>query len=110
MLHDEKILITGPAGRIAFGIAQSLVGDNEVWGVARFSDAASREKVEAFGVTTCTLDIASGEFGRPAGRLHLSPAHRRLISAPTTTTAALRANAEGTGFASSTAAPRRRRW
>ena len=47
MLSDEKILITGPAGRIAFGIAESLVGDNEVWGIARFSDPSTREKVES---------------------------------------------------------------
>ena len=43
MLSDEKILITGPAGRIAFGIAQSLVGANEVWGIARFGDPATRD-------------------------------------------------------------------
>ena len=38
MLTDEKVLITGPAGRIAFGLAQTLVGANEVWGISRFSD------------------------------------------------------------------------
>ena len=41
VLHDEKILITGPAGRIASGLARSLAADNEVWGIARFSDPAS---------------------------------------------------------------------
>ena len=39
MLSGEKILITGPAGRIAFGLAKTLCRDNEVWGIARFSDA-----------------------------------------------------------------------
>jgi nucleoside-diphosphate-sugar epimerase len=63
LLSDEKILITGPAGRIAFGIAESLVGDNEVWGIARFSDPSTREKVESLGVTTREADIASGQFG-----------------------------------------------
>jgi nucleoside-diphosphate-sugar epimerase len=63
LLSDEKILITGPAGRIAFGIAESLVGDNEVWGIARFSDPSTREKIEALGVTTRAADIASGQFG-----------------------------------------------
>ena len=63
MLSGEKILITGPAGRIAFGLARSLVADNEVWGIARFRDPATREKVEALGVTTRTLDLASGDFG-----------------------------------------------
>ena len=38
MLSGEKVLITGPAGRIAYGIAKTLAADNEVWGIARFSD------------------------------------------------------------------------
>ena len=63
VLRDEKILITGPAGRIAFGVARSLAGDNEVWGVARFGDPASREEVEALGVTTRSIDLAEGDFG-----------------------------------------------
>jgi nucleoside-diphosphate-sugar epimerase len=54
MLRDEKILITGPAGQIAFPIAESLSKENEVWGIARFGDAESRERVEAVGVTTVT--------------------------------------------------------
>ena len=47
MLSDEKILITGPAGQIAFPLAASLARDNDVWGIARFGDAAQRERVEA---------------------------------------------------------------
>ena len=42
MLSGEKVLLTGPAGRIAFPLARSLAADNEVWGVARFSDPATR--------------------------------------------------------------------
>jgi nucleoside-diphosphate-sugar epimerase len=63
MLRDEKVLITGPAGRIAFGLAQTLAPDNEVWGIARFSDPATRAGVEALGVTTRALDIGDGDFG-----------------------------------------------
>ena len=62
MLRDEKILITGPAGQIAFPIAESLGQDNEVWGIARFSDEKSRERVEAVGVTTRRCDIGTGDF------------------------------------------------
>ena len=76
MLSGEKILITGPAGRIAFGLARSLAADNEVWGIARFSDPATREKVEALGVTTRTLDLADGDFGDLPDRLHLPAAPR----------------------------------
>jgi nucleoside-diphosphate-sugar epimerase len=63
VLSDEKILVTGPAGRIAFGLAKTLAADNEVWGIARFGDPAAREEVEALGVTTRALDLADGDFG-----------------------------------------------
>jgi nucleoside-diphosphate-sugar epimerase len=63
MLSGEKILITGPSGRIAFGLAQMLAGANEVWGISRFIDRASRDEVEALGVTTRALDIGDGDFG-----------------------------------------------
>src|SRR5947208_1973845 len=62
MLSDEKILITGPAGRIAFGLAKTLAADNDVWGIARFSDAAARAEVEALGVTTRAVDLAVADF------------------------------------------------
>jgi nucleoside-diphosphate-sugar epimerase len=62
VLSDEKVLVTGPAGRIAFGIARTLAADNEVWGVARFSDPASRAEVEALGVTTRAIDLGDPDF------------------------------------------------
>jgi nucleoside-diphosphate-sugar epimerase len=63
MLSDEKILVTGPAGRIAFGLAKTLAADNEVWGIARFGDPAARAEVEALGVTTRVVDLGDGDFG-----------------------------------------------
>jgi nucleoside-diphosphate-sugar epimerase len=63
MLTGEKILITGPSGRIAFGLAKTLAGANEVWGISRFSDPAARDEVEALNVTTRALDIGDGDFG-----------------------------------------------
>ncbi len=62
-MRGKKILITGPAGQIAFPMARHLVADNEVWGIARFSDPESREKVEAIGVTTRSIDLGSGDYG-----------------------------------------------
>ncbi|MGE2722917.1 NAD-dependent epimerase/dehydratase family protein [Mycolicibacterium celeriflavum] len=62
MLSGERVLITGPAGRIAYGVAKTLARDNEVWGIARFSDAAAREEVEALGVTTRSVDLGVGDF------------------------------------------------
>ena len=62
MLRGEKILITGPAGRIANGIAKTLAPNNEVWGIARFSDPAARAEVEAIGVTTRAVDLGDPDF------------------------------------------------
>ena len=45
-LKGEKILLTGPAGQIAFPIGRELARDNEVWGIARVGDPADRERVE----------------------------------------------------------------
>jgi nucleoside-diphosphate-sugar epimerase len=63
MLEGEKILITGPAGRIAFGIAKMLASANQVWGIARFSDPAVRAEIEALGVTTRAIDLGEPDFG-----------------------------------------------
>jgi nucleoside-diphosphate-sugar epimerase len=97
VLSDEKVLITGPAGRIAFGLARSLVADNEVWGIARFSDPSTREKVEAIGVRTRAVDIADGEFGDvPTDFTYLL--HLAADFSPDDYERALRVNAEGTGL------------
>ena len=51
-LADRRILVTGPAGQIAFPMAEALARDNEVWGIARFGDPSTRERCEAAGITT----------------------------------------------------------
>ncbi len=97
-LSDAKILVTGPAGQIAFPLVESLVADNEVWGIARFGDEASRQKVDALGVTTRSIDIGSGEFGDlPTDFTHVL--HLAAFQAPGLDyDHALRVNAEGTGL------------
>jgi nucleoside-diphosphate-sugar epimerase len=96
VLSDEKILITGPAGTIAYGLAESLVANNEVWGIARFSDPASRVEVDELGVVTRVVDLGSGDFGDlPTDFtyvLHLAVAYEQSYDT------ALRVNGEGTGF------------
>ncbi|WP_419917862.1 NAD-dependent epimerase/dehydratase family protein [Candidatus Poriferisocius sp.] len=62
MLQDQKILITGMTGQIAFPMAAYLAEHNEVWGIARFSVEGSREKVEAAGVRTAVTDLAEGDY------------------------------------------------
>jgi nucleoside-diphosphate-sugar epimerase len=97
LLRDEKILITGPAGRIAFGLARSLAADNEVWGIARFGDRATREKVEALGVQTRQVDIATGDLGDlPTDFSYVL--HLAADFSATDYEQSFKVNSEGTGF------------
>lgn len=61
-LKNEKILITGAAGQVAFPIARHLVRDNEVHGLGRFSRAQDRERLERIGVTCFAADLAQDSF------------------------------------------------
>jgi UDP-glucuronate 4-epimerase len=61
-MRGSKILITGPTGQVAFPVAKALAADNEVWGIARFTDAAAREDLEKSGVRCETVNLASGDF------------------------------------------------
>jgi nucleoside-diphosphate-sugar epimerase len=96
MLSGRKILVTGPAGQIAFPLAASLAHSNEVWGIARFTDPVSRERVESVGVRTHPCDLAGGEFaGLPDDFdyvLHLATYRASGLDYDQ----ALRVNAEGT--------------
>jgi len=97
-MQGAKILITGPAGQIAFPLARHLARDNDVWGIARFSNPEDREKVEAVGVTTRVVDLGSGDFGDlPTDFdyvLHLATFQGGGVDYDH----ALRVNAEGTGL------------
>lgn len=97
-LSDSKILVTGPAGQIAFPLVEHLAADNEVWGIARFSEAGSRERVEALGVTTRVCDVGSGDFGDlPTDFTYVL--HLAAYMAPGQDyDQAMRVNAEGTGL------------
>src|ERR1700732_3428917 len=61
-MHGAKILITGPTGQVASPIAQALAVDNEVWGIARFTNTAAREALEKAGVRCETVNLAAGDF------------------------------------------------
>lgn len=48
-------------------VAKALAAENEVWGIARFTDAAARDDLEKAGVRCETVNLASGDFtGIPA--------------------------------------------
>jgi nucleoside-diphosphate-sugar epimerase len=98
MLTDEKILVTGPAGQIAFPICRALAKDNEVWGIARFSEAGSRERVEEVGLTTRVVDLGVADFTSLPDDftyvLHLAA----YLAPGQDYDAAIRVNSEGTGL------------
>ncbi|MGV0792157.1 NAD-dependent epimerase/dehydratase family protein [Mycolicibacterium sp. XJ1819] len=97
MLSGEKILVTGPAGRIAYAVTAALTRDNDVWGIARFSDPAQRDEVEALGVTTRAADLMTCEFGHlPRDFTYLL--HIAANFENTTYDRAITMNAEATGF------------
>jgi nucleoside-diphosphate-sugar epimerase len=62
MLEGKKLLVTGPAGQVALPLTLALAKHNDVWGAARFSDAAKREQLEAAGVHCVPVDLGEGEF------------------------------------------------
>ena len=61
-MRGAKILITGPTGQVAAPLALSLAADNEVWGIARFTDAAARENLERAGIRCEKVNLAAGDF------------------------------------------------
>lgn len=61
-LAGSRILVTGPTGQVALPLTLALAESNDVWGVARFSDAAARDLLEAAGVTCVAADLATTDF------------------------------------------------
>jgi nucleoside-diphosphate-sugar epimerase len=60
-LRGTKIVVTGVTGQVAEPLACALARDNEVYGAARFNDAAARERLEAAGVRCVRVDLADGD-------------------------------------------------
>lgn len=75
-LRGKRILVTGPAGQIAFPLVEELARDNEVWGIARFGDPATRERVDATGCITRVVDLTDPDWSQLPDRfdhvLHLA--------------------------------------
>lgn len=61
-MRGYKILITGPTGQVAAPVAKALAADNEVWGIARFTDTAAREALESAGIRCQKVNLAAGDF------------------------------------------------
>jgi UDP-glucuronate 4-epimerase len=62
LLTGQKILITGASGTLGMMIGRYLAQENEVHGIARFADAASRIKVQSAGMTPVALDFERPDF------------------------------------------------
>ncbi|QEN12806.1 NAD-dependent epimerase/dehydratase family protein [Mycolicibacterium sp. ELW1] len=61
-MRGSKILITGVSGQVATPVALALAPDNEVWGIARFTDSAVKDSLEKAGVRCETVNMAAGDF------------------------------------------------
>ena len=61
-MRGYKILITGPTGQVAAPVAKALAADNEVWGIARFTDPAARADLEEVGIRCEKVNLAAGDF------------------------------------------------
>jgi nucleoside-diphosphate-sugar epimerase len=63
-LTNKKVLIVGVSGRVGSSLAEMLVNENEVHGVARFSDPAVRKRLNKLGVKTIKMDVVKGEISK----------------------------------------------
>ncbi|MFK7898748.1 MAG: NAD-dependent epimerase/dehydratase family protein [Myxococcota bacterium] len=96
-LSGKKIMITGPAGQIAFPLAERLARENEVFGVARFSDAATRERCEAAGIHTAAVDLANPDWSSAPAEVDYLIHFAAAIVPGEDFDASIQINATGTG-------------
>jgi len=61
-LSGERILITGATGQVGGPVATALAADNEVVAIARFGDAAARQRLQTAGVRCVTVDFEQADF------------------------------------------------
>jgi len=67
-LRGATVVVTGVTGQVAEPLACALAAHNDVVGVARFSDADARARLEAAGVRCVPVDLRGGDLsGLPAG-------------------------------------------
>lgn len=61
-MQNKKILLTGPTSTVGLPVTLDLARDNDVWGLARFSDAAAQDRLADAGVTCIVGDLATSDF------------------------------------------------
>ncbi len=61
-LFEQKILITGASGQLAYSIACELAASNKVDAIARFGSASSRERLEGQGINCIKFDYVNDDL------------------------------------------------
>jgi len=61
-MDGKKILVTGPTSTVGLPVTLDLATRNEVWGIARFGDAAAKARLEDAGVRCEVVDLATSDF------------------------------------------------
>jgi nucleoside-diphosphate-sugar epimerase len=61
-LTGSRILVTGVTSEVAKPVAMSLAANNEVFGAARWRDAAARQPFESAGIKTVRLDLVKADL------------------------------------------------
>lgn len=71
-MRGKKVLITGASGTVGRPVAESLVRENEVWCLGRFSDPQTRAELEAQGMKLLDWNLGvSGIEDLPSGFTHV---------------------------------------
>jgi UDP-glucuronate 4-epimerase len=63
-MNGARILITGLTGQVGEPVAKALAADNEVIGLARYSDPTVKQRLEDAGVACLPVDLAAGDLAR----------------------------------------------
>ena len=85
-LSGKKILVTGPTGQVGLPVTLASRRSNDVSGIARFSDAAARERARGGGRDAASRSISRPtDFSRAADGLRLRAQLRPSRAAATPT-------------------------
>jgi nucleoside-diphosphate-sugar epimerase len=61
-ISGKRVLVTGASGLVALPVAVELAKNNEVFALARYSDATQKRKIEAAGATPIAFDLAETDL------------------------------------------------
>lgn len=97
MLKGHKILITGLTGNLGGTVAKALAADNELWGLARYTEPGQRAFWDKAGVRTVVGDYAANELSDVPDDFEYV-IHMGVNNYAETSEIGMRDNAEGVGL------------